>query len=96
VKRMSAGSSFFQGIWDAWPYPTDVPYVLAELEALQESPYAPKSCKHIRAEKTRDYRKRRPKAKRYVPDCAMSAGMVFCIAALHLQSTTRMTSKDTP
>ena len=41
--------------------------------------FTPKPSKDIRAEKTRDYRKRRPKSTRYRPDVAVSAGLLFCL-----------------
>ena len=54
-------------------------YVASEIDAITETPYAPKPSRNIRFEKTRDYRKRRPKAQRYNPESAVIAGTLFCL-----------------
>lgn len=39
--------------------------------------FQPKPSRDIRREKTRDYRKRRPRTQKYQPDYSLAAGLLF-------------------
>ena len=49
-----------------------------DLQALEDTPFHAKPSIDIRATKTREYRKRRPKAMRYSPDTAMNLALMLC------------------
>ena len=54
-------------------------YAAYQIDHLSETPYQPKPARDIRAEKTRDYRKRRPKSPRYNPSVIPAASVLFCL-----------------
>ena len=47
------------------------------MEELSATPYAPKQGIDTRREKTREYRKRRPRVQKYQPDYSLAAGLIY-------------------
>lgn len=85
--EMNRINSWYKHVADQWLHDdTQVFQALFEMDELEDIPqeeFSFKPARDIRAEKTREYRKRRPKAQRYRVDTVVAAGLLFCLIGGH-------------
>ncbi len=83
-RHLTQRDLYYQYAIDIWLHNGEESHF--EIQELVPTPFQPKPSRNIRAEKTRDYRKKRPKAMRYQPDYAARVALLFVLFSQGLQS----------